>query len=124
MTQLTLALSIAILLALFVALGWAMHWLWSRPQRREEPLRAQNKALIAKLHAAELARDAIQRDYDVLRVAQASAEPSDTALLAERLAALEQEAMSAATARDAARVEAERWRTAYEAVIREDRDDP
>jgi hypothetical protein len=117
MNQMMLALSIAALLAIFVGLGWAMHWLWTRAGRRAEAEAARHQSLVTRLHAAELARDTAER-------ALADLQHAETDTMGESHAALTLRLSEAETSRKAAEQDAERWRLAYEAVIREDRDDP
>lgn len=123
MTRLILALSAVVLLACFMALGWVLHWLWSRSSRRDDAITAGNAALIARLHSAEVERDALQQELAALRVAGTVA-PEDRDDVGARLEAATRAVAAGELARDAANQEAARWRSAYEAVIREDRDDP
>jgi cell division protein FtsB len=125
MNRLTLTLAVVVLLACFTALGWALRWLWTRSARRDDGIAASRAALVARLHGVEVERDALRREVATLRDGQRfDATAATMADVTARLETAEAAAASAAAARDAALEEAGRWREAYEAIIREDRDDP
>jgi hypothetical protein len=123
MTRLVLALSIAALLLLAVALGWLLGWLWRRGRERRGPDDPM-AAMAARLHAAEAARDAAEARLAeraaALETAAAEAESERSRVVAEAIA----ERDAALSALGDARRETAAWREAYEALVREDRDDP
>ena len=124
MTRLLLALSIAALLALFTALGWTLHWLWHRATGRAAAEDAYRADLIARLHAAETARDAAAIRLKALEAEPAHAAATEAQELARQLAEREAELAGAMEALRDARAATAEWRAAYEALVQEDRDDP
>jgi hypothetical protein len=124
MSGVVLTLSIAALLLSFTAIGWVLHWLWHRAHRGSTAEAAERRALVARLHAAELARDAAERDLAALRAAERDTLDAERADLTQKLAAAEADRAATMEALSAARRNAAEWRQAYEAVVREDRDDP
>lgn len=122
MTRLLLALSIAALLLLFALLGWMLHWLWHRATGHAAAEEAHKAGLIARLHAAETARDAALAEL-ALREADA-ARGAEAEILARHLAERDAELAATMEALRAARAEAAEWRGAYEALIQEERSDP
>lgn len=124
MTRVVLAVSIAALLLLFTALGWALHWLWRRSHRLAGSEEAWRNDLTARLHAAELARDLAERTLTTEREAVQAGAATETADLARRLAEREVELAATMDALREARQTAAEWRSAYEGLVKEDRDDP
>ena len=122
MNRLLLALSIAALLLLFAALGWMLHWLWHRATGHAAAEEARRADLITRLHAAEMARDAALAELATREAAAVAA--SDAETLARRLAEREAELAAAMDALREARAATAEWRSAYEALEREDREDP
>jgi hypothetical protein len=123
MTRLVLALSIAALLLLAVALGWLLGWLWRRGRDRrgpEDPV----AAMAARLHAAEAARDAAEARLSERAAALETAAAEADAARARAVAEAEAERAAAVSALGDARRETAAWREAYEALVREDREDP
>jgi hypothetical protein len=123
MTRITLALAIAALLLVFAGLGLLLGWLWRR-MRGEDHAAERLARMAAQLHAAEIARDAAEARLAAATAAAVTGVAESEARLsgALREACAERDAAMEAL-RDARRETAE-WRSAYEALIREDRDDP
>lgn len=124
MSRLLLALSITAMLVLFMALGWLLHWLWQRAHRIAGTEEAHRAELTAQLHAAEMARDTAERQLTAERAALAEAASAEVAEMSRRLVGLEAELAAAMEALREARRTAAEWRQAYDAVVKEDRDDP
>lgn len=124
MTRLVLALSIAALLLLFAALGWVLHWLWRRSHSLAGTEEAWRAELTASLHAAEVARDSAERALAAEREAAQAAMSGEAADLARRLAEREAELAATMDALREARAATAEWRAAYEALVKEEREDP
>lgn len=124
MSRLLLALSITAMLVLFMALGWLLHWLWQRAHRIAGTEEAHRAELTARLHAAEIARETAERQLAAARAALTDATSAEVAELTRRLTGSEAELAAAMEALRDARQTAAEWRRAYEAVLKEDRDDP
>lgn len=124
MSGVVLTLSVAALLLIFTAIGWVLHWLWHRAHRGSAAEAAERRSLVARLHAAELARDAAERELAALREAEREALDAERADLTQKLAAAEADRAATMEALTAARRNAAEWRQAYEALVTEDRDDP
>jgi hypothetical protein len=124
MSRLLLALSITAMLVLFMALGWLLHWLWQRAHRIAGTEEAHRAELTARLHAAEIARETAERQLAAERAALTDATSAEVADLTRRLVGIEAELAAAMEALRDARQTAAEWRRAYEAVMKEDRDDP
>jgi hypothetical protein len=124
MNGVMLTVSTAALLLIFTAIGWVLHWLWHRAQRGSAAEAAERRALVARLHAAELARDAAERELAALRAAEAETVDAERAALKQQLASAEADRAATMEALSAARRNAAEWQQAYEALVREDREDP
>lgn len=124
MTRLLLALSIAALLLLFAVLGWVMHWLWHRATGHAAAEEARRADLLARLHAAEMARDAAEARLAASDAETAQLAATEAETLARRLAERDAELAAAMDALREARAATAEWRAAYEALVEEDRADP
>ncbi len=124
MTRLPLSFSIAAILLLAAALGWIGCWLWRRSVEGGDADAAHMAELAARLHAAEAARDLAQEQLASREATLEQAAAEARAEAASGLAETRAELSAAMEALGAARRETAQWRDAYEALVKEEAEDP
>ncbi|MGF1659704.1 MAG: hypothetical protein ACFCUS_09760 [Rubrimonas sp.] len=124
MTRLPLSFALAAILLLAVGLGWLGCWLWRRAHDHSAEAAAHMAELAARLHAAEAARDLAEARRAEAEAAGETGVAEVRAELASELSQTRAELAAAMDALGSARRETAEWRAAYEALVKEDAEDP